>query len=140
MNKSNKIIDKALDLQMGEKKRKSAIKWTTFNVILLSILTFDIYKTAKHYDLLFYYIEFAACIILTISLLKNSLTFLYYTFFVEQIVCDNEDQRLLLNLNTSNSTLIKAKSTIEAVKKQDTEDNLWGNVKNLSWQSWGDCE
>lgn len=138
MQKSHKIVDRALDLHLGEQKRKSAIRWSALNVILLSILTFDIYSTALYYDLLFYYIEMIACIILSISLIKNILTYLYYTFFVDQVVCENEDQRILLNLSSSNSMVKTTKSTLETVKKQDTNDTVWGSVKNLSWQSWGD--
>lgn len=141
MHRSRSIIDKASELQLGELKRKSALKWSAFNVCILAILAFDIYKTSKHYDLIFYYVEMAACIVLILSLLKNVLTYIYYTFFTHAITCENEDQRLLLNLNTSNS-IVKAKTDIATIKKQDTEgsETIWGSVRNLSWQSWGDCE
>lgn len=140
MQKSHLLVDKALDLHLGEQKRKSAIRWSAFNIILLSILTFDIHTTAMYYDLVFYYIEIIACTILTVSLIKNILTYFYYTFFVDQVVCDNEDQRILLNLSASNS-ILKTKSTLETtIKKQDTDETVWGSVKNLSWQSWGDCK
>lgn len=139
MHRSRALIDKASELHLGEIKRKSAIKWSAFNICILAILTFDIYVTAKHYDPIFYYIEMAACMILILSLTKNVLTYFYYTFFTDAVACTNEDQRLLLNLNSSNS-IVKSKTEVETIKKQDTEDveTIWGSVRNLSWQTWGD--
>jgi hypothetical protein len=141
MHRSRVLVDKASELHLGEIKRKSAIRWSAFNVCILAILAFDIYTTSKHYDLIFYYIELAACFILILSFLKNILTFVYYTFFTHAITCENEDQRLLLNLSSSNS-IVKSKTDVETIKKQDTEagETIWGSVRNLSWQSWGDCK
>lgn len=139
MQKSQKIVDRALDLHLGENKRKSALKWSCFNIILLSILTFDLSATNYDNDLMIF-VEIAACVVIIISLFKNSLVYLYYTFFVEQIPCENEDQKILLNLSNSNSTLMKPKTTIETMRKQDADETVWGSVKNLSWQSWGDSK
>jgi hypothetical protein len=127
------------DLHLGERKRKLALKWTCFNICMLAILIFDIYKTYQDYDLIFFYLESAACFVLMLSLLKNLITLIYYTFFIDLVVCENEDQRILLNLSSSNS-LIKSKSQVAAVKKQDTDETIYGSVKSLSWQSWGDCK
>lgn len=136
MKKLNNLVDKAIDHHYGELKRKSALKWSAFNICMLAILTFDIYKTSKHYDLIFYYVEMLACFILLISLFKNVITYFYYSFFIDQIVCENEDQRILLNLNNSNS-FIKSKSQVEtSVKKQNTEsETIWSITP-----AWSDCK
>lgn len=138
MQRSRDLVDRASELHLGEIKRKSALRWSALNICILAILILDIYKTSKYYDPFFYYLEVAACIILGLSLLKNLLTYLYYTFFVGLVTCENEDQRLLLNLNTSNS-IVKSKMQVETIKKQDTEETIWGSVRNLSWQNWSDC-
>lgn len=141
MHRSRQLVDKASEIHLGELRRKSAIRWSAFNLCILAILAFDIHKTSKHYDLIFYYVEMAACIVLSLSLLKNIFTLIYYTFFTQTITCENEDQRLLLNLNTSNS-IIKSNTDVAKIKKHDTEggETIWGSVRNLSWQSWGDCK
>lgn len=133
-------LNNAFDHHMRSSKRQSALKWTVFNIAMLAILVFDINKSYKEYGMFWYYLEIGASFVLSLSLFKNIITYVYYTFFVDLVVCENEDQRILLNLSSSNS-LIKSK-TQTAVQKQDTDsgDTIWGSVKSLSWQSWGDCK
>ena len=130
------LINKTLDLHLAEIKRKSSLKWSSFNFLILSVLVFDIYKTDNISDK-FYWIEVTASIIILCSLLKNILTYLYYTWFNEEIACENEEQRILLSLNKSNS-FVKAPSN--KLCKQETNDMLTGNIRNLSWQNYGERE
>lgn len=138
MEKSE-LIHKTLNLHLGEKKRKIAIKWASFNLGLISILFFDIYKTSDYHDELFYWVELSSLIILFISLIKNVFTYFYFTWFTEEIVCTSEEQRILLNLNSSNS-FIKVKlqpNEIELKKKEELFENET-NIRNLSWQSYAE--
>ncbi|KAG5680346.1 hypothetical protein PVAND_009856 [Polypedilum vanderplanki] len=64
--------------------------------------------------------------------------YLYYTWFFDEVICDTDDQRLLLNLNNSNSLLkTPSQAKTNELKKQDTLscDLLGGNIRNLSWQN-----
>jgi hypothetical protein len=144
MNSKSQLIDKTLSLHLGEKKRKLAIKWCSFNACLLSVLLFDLYKTAHYYDDIFLWVESAACIVLALSLIKNILTYIYYTWFSEEVVCETEDQRILLNLNHSNSMLKlpQAKSDLKKHDSMCSELLGSGNIRNLSWQnlSYGERE
>ncbi|XP_070509802.1 transmembrane protein 209 [Chironomus tepperi] len=128
------LINKTLDLHLAEIKRKSSLKWSSFNFLILSVLVFDVYKTDKSDK--FYWIEVTACLIILISLLKNIITYLYYTWFNEEIACENEEQRILLSLNKSNS-FVKA-PTQSKLSKQESNDMFAGNIRNLSWQSYGE--
>lgn len=128
------LINKTLDLHLAEIKRKSSLKWSSFNFLILSVLVFDIYKTDNRDK--FYWIEITACIIILISLLKNIITYLYYTWFNEEIACENEEQRILLSLNKSNS-FVKAPTTSK-LSKQESNDMLAGSIRNLSWQNYAE--
>lgn len=132
MQKSH-IINKAIDQHLAEVKRNGALKWSSVNLCLISVLIFDIYQTDQNDA--FYKFEILAAFIILISLLKNVITCLYYTFFTEELTCESEEQRILLNLNKSNSS-IKSPPKNE-VRKQDT-DLFSSNVRNLSWQSYGE--
>lgn len=136
-------INKALHLHFGDQKRKNSIKWIGFNSCLLSILIFDVYKTNFYYNFdFFFYAESFAIVYFLFALLKNLITYIYYAFFIEEIACETEDQRILLNLKNNNSFVRKKTENQNEVQKQKNlmENDFLNvsNIKNLSWQSFGD--
>lgn len=129
------LIDKTFDAQMSERKRKSSLRWAGINSSFLSVLLFDIITTEKYYrqSELFYYAECIACTILSLSFLTNVIQFIYHSWFIDKIICDNEDQRILLNL--SNNSVVKSKPKIPTPA---TNQNESINIRNLSYQNYSE--
>lgn len=129
MNKLQ-LLDRTFSHQLSEKKRRSAVKWGSLNICFLSALYFDIHQKKHSYDEndYFFYLECLSCLILSLSLVTNVMTFIYHTFVVEKIVCDNEEQKILLNLN--NST-VKSPSKKPAIQSNGASIN--DTIRNLSY-------
>lgn len=132
------LIDKTFSAQLSEKKRKSSLRWAAVNAGFLSILLFDILTTKKYYRQIqqLYYVECIAATILSLSFLTNLIQFIYHSWFVDKIVCDNEDQRLLLNL--SNNSIVKTPTS--KIPKPVANQNETINIRNLSYQTYSERE
>lgn len=135
------LLSKTFSAQLSEKKRKSSVKWATLNLVGLAVVSFDIwlaeeevYKSKTY----FYYIELAAFIILSLSFLSNILTFIYHSFFVDKIICDNETQKILLNLS-SNTTVINTPPPKNVKSNVNTNDSF-SSIQNLSFQKYNEGE
>lgn len=128
----SKVLDRTFSQQLSEKKRKSAVKWGSLNVCFLSALYFDIHQKKYNFDEkdYFFYLECLSCLILSLSLVTNVMTFIYHSFFNEAIVCDNEEQKILLNLN--NST-VKSPPKKPAPHGSIASANDTINIRNLSY-------
>lgn len=130
------LLSKVFDSQLSETKRKSALKWAALNVFFLSMVLGDLLLTDKYSreSLTFYYIELLASGILSLSFITNIITFIYHSFS-DKIVCENETQRILLNLG--NNCSIK-----EPVKVQKPQENLNEtiNIQSLSFQTYSERE
>lgn len=129
--KQVQLVDKTFSQQLSEKKRKSAVKWGSINACFLSALYFDIHQK-KFYDEndYFFYLECVSCVILVLSLMTNVITFIYHQFFVETIVCDNEEQKILLNLSNS---MVKSPPKTPAASGNVASFNDTINLRNLSF-------
>jgi hypothetical protein len=130
------LINQTFEVQLSEKKRSSSVKWASLNLCFLSFIFYDILTTTKFYreSLTFYYIEVVACCILLLSFLTNVSTYIYHSWFSDKIVCENETQRILLNL--SNNSVVrtpKAKVPTPAGKQNETI-----NIRNLSYQAYSE--
>lgn len=137
------LINKTFSAQLSEKKRRNALKWATLNLTGIAVILGDFlitdesayyYSNSKVY---FYYIELAALTILSLSFVSNCLTLLYHTFFVDKIICDNESQKILLNL--SNKTMVVS-SPVAKPAKSSVNNDSFSSVQNLSFQKYNDGE
>lgn len=135
------LLSKTFSAQLSEKKRKSSVKWATLNLIGLAVITFDILLTDEFYiksKTYFYYIEFAALIILSLSFLSNFFTFIYHSCFVDKIVCDNETQKILLNLS-NNATVVNTPPP-KPIKSSVNTNDSFSSIQNLSFQKYNEGE
>lgn len=131
------LVDKTFSQQLSEKKRKSAVKWGAVNVCFLSALYFDIHQKKIIYeDDYFFYLEWLSCMILALSFVTNVVTFIYHSFFVETIVCENEEQKILLNLNNS---AVKSPPKTPAANGNVASFNDTINIRNLSFSERKYC-
>lgn len=136
MNKCG-VVDKSLDVYLSVKKGQNALKWGTLNMILLSIIVFDLMKENdsdwknNNDKLIIFAIEVLALLILAISLFANLVTFIKCNYFVD-IVVGSEQQRNLLNLDAK-SFKIESK-TDKKVSSPNASMYQSSFIKNLSWQ------
>lgn len=137
------LLNKTFSAQLSEKKRKSAVKWASLNLTGIAIICFDFLRDsdAHSYDESrnwFYFIEVASLTILALSFVFNFLTFLYHSFFVDKIVCENETQKILLNL--SNKTTVVSSPASKPAKSLPNTNDSFTSVQNLSFQNFNDGE
>lgn len=131
------LVDKSLNVYLSAKKRQNALKWGTLNMVLLSIIVFDLMKEKDVYwkdnndKLVIFAIEILALIILTISLSANFVTFIKCNYFVD-IVVGSEQQKNLLNLDAK-SFKVESK-TDKKVSSPNSSMYQSSFIKNLSWQ------
>lgn len=129
------LIDQSSKAQLSERKRKSSLKWAAINLCFVSVIFFDIFSVSKYSSesLLIYYIEYVSSGILLLSFATNILTFIYYSWFTDKIICDNEAQRILLNL--SNNSVVRTPKPVHTPKPSKKETI---NVGNLSYQNYSE--
>lgn len=128
------LINKTLNTQLSEKKRKNSLIWATVNLCFASVVIFDLWTTKNYWREYWLLIECAACFILSLSFITNICTYIYYTIFTGKVVCENENQRILLNLS-SNSINMKTQPQIHT-PQQKQNDTI--NVGNLSYQTYNE--
>lgn len=132
------VVDKSLDVYLSVKKSQNALKWGSLNLVLVSIIVFDLMKE-NDFDwknnndkLVIFAIEVLALIILSVSLLSNLITFVKCNYFVD-IVVGSEQQRHLLNLDAK-SFKIESKSDKKVSSPNASMYHEATFIKNLSWQ------
>lgn len=133
------LLDKTCDIQLSENIRKSSFKWAAFNLCVISIVFYDIKASSKYYreNDFFYYAECFACLISILSFLTNVVRFISHSCFSEKVVCENEMQRVLLNLNSSNSIV---KSTPLKTQPALGKQNESIKIQSLSFQNYNDSK
>lgn len=130
------LLDHTFNLQLSENKRKNSLRWAAVNLCFFCVIFADIKLTQKYLreSLVYYYIECVASAILLLSFITNILTYMYYSWFTDKIVCDNETQRILLNI--SNSSIVRtAKPKVHAPAEKQNETV---NIRNLSYQTYSE--
>lgn len=130
------LIDKSLSAQLSEKKRKSSLKWAGVNACFLSVIVYDVMKSAKFYSQreAIYYVELISCGILSLSLVTNIVQYIYHSWFTETIVCDNEAQQMLLNF--SNNSIVKTPTPKPKTPAANINETI--NIRNLSYQNYSE--
>lgn len=89
------IVEKTLRIHLQTKTSRNDLKWGSINVALLSILLFDISNKCPFAFSNWYYIEYAAAILLGLSVLYYFSRYFFYWFTFEPIKGTQEQRRLL---------------------------------------------
>lgn len=128
------LLDKAFNAQLSEKQRKSSIRWAAINLSFLSVIFYDIFniKTNAETWTFYFYAECIAVSILSLSFATNLLTYIYHSWFTEKIVCDNEAQKVLLNLSSSS---VKP-PVLKVQMSSGMQDTM--TIRNLSYQTYSE--
>jgi hypothetical protein len=132
------IINKTFSAQLSENKRKSSLKWASLNIVGLSVILFDFLSTkeigVENELSIIDVIEIIALTILSCSFISNVITFIYHSFFAERIICENETQKILLNLSNS---IVKS-PTPQPPKSNINQNDNFSSIHNLSYQKYNE--
>lgn len=130
-SKRNQIVEKSLDLQMDAKHAKECLIWGTVNIFLLAILLFDIINKCPYAVSKWYYVEYTAAGILTVSVFCNFGKYLFFIFSKESVQGTKEQKNLLGFDDNDTSFMTAGKS--KAPKLDNNSAPL--NSSILSWHS-----
>lgn len=98
-------MEKSLEFHLRTKKKKECVKWGGINATLLAILVFDISYKCPYSFSKWYYVEYAAIAILSLSVLCYLLKYLFYVLSSEPIK-GSEIQRDLLHFDDKDSSFL----------------------------------
>lgn len=97
-NRSSLIVNRSLDIYLETKISRNYLKWGTVNVLLLSILLFDLSNKCPYAFSKWYYVEYIAAACLSLSVLYYFAKY-FYIWFAFKPVQGTSEQRRLLHFN-----------------------------------------
>ncbi|XP_055625345.1 transmembrane protein 209 [Toxorhynchites rutilus septentrionalis] len=110
------LVDKTLDVYLNNKRSRECLQWGSINIVLLSIIFFDISSKCPYSFSQWYYLEYAAAGILSCSALYYFARYFYYIFSKEPLT-GTENQRKLLKFEVNDKSFIiktpKSKSKLD---------------------------
>lgn len=89
------IVDKSLNVYLETKQNRTDLKWGVINVLVLSVLLFDISNKCPYAFSKWYYLEYAAAASLSLSVLYYFIRIFHFWFTFEPIKGTQEQRRLL---------------------------------------------
>lgn len=129
----NDLVDGTLTLQLRRKQKSNCLLYGGINLLLFGIIGFDLNLKCPFSESYFYYLEYAAAVLLALSATYYYLTWLYYKLGSSPLHV-TEAQRKLLGFNTKDGSFIVSPEKIsDPVKNQ--KDIAPMNISQLSWQS-----
>uniref|UniRef100_U5EWW8 Putative cytochrome n=1 Tax=Corethrella appendiculata TaxID=1370023 RepID=U5EWW8_9DIPT len=128
--KPNEIVNKSLEIHMKTRNNREYLKWGSINILLLSIIIFDINNKCPYVFSRLYYIEYAAAFILACTVIYYFSKY-FYNIFSFVPIRGNEAQRELLKFNTDDNSFI-----VTTPPKKQPQVNTTSNTANISGLSW----
>lgn len=89
------IVDKGLDINLQKKINRNSMKWGSINTLILSIILYDIKNKCPYSFSNWYYVEYAAAVLLGLSVLYYFLRYFCYWLTFEPLKGTTEQRRLL---------------------------------------------
>ena len=123
---------------MYTKISRECFKWGSVNILLLSIVLFDISNRCPYASSKWYYVEYIAAGLLGLSAFYYFARYFYYLFCLEPVK-GSEEQRKLLKFDINDTSFI---TTPIAKKEAPKNVNMTPmNISGLSWHSsFNECE
>lgn len=112
------IVNRTLELNLNKKRARECLRWGTVNILLLSVLLFDISNKCPYSFSNWYYIEYVAATILASSMVYYYWCYFYYLFSAEPIR-GTEQQRRILKFDTNDASFIT--TPLQAKKSESTD-------------------
>lgn len=128
------IVNRTLELNLNKKRSRECLRWGTVNVVLLSVLLFDISNKCPYSFSHWYYFEYVAAAILASSMAYYFSCYFYYMFSAEPIQ-GTEQQRRILNFDQNDSSFI---ITPPQTKKSSNADVTPMNVSTTMLRSFNE--
>lgn len=89
------IVRKGLDIILQNKEKYNYLKWGTINVLILSLLLIDITNRCPYSFSNWYYVEFVAAVILSLSIVFYLFKYLLFWITFEPVKGTAAQQKLL---------------------------------------------
>lgn len=99
-NQRNSLVDRGLDLYLASKTSRTALKWGSINIGLLSVLMFDISNQCPYAVSKWYYLEYAVAVLIACSVVFHFGRY-FYIFFSFDPVQGTEEQRRLMQFEAN---------------------------------------
>lgn len=94
-HQSSPIVGKGLDIYLQNKQKRNILKWGTINVLVLSVILFDISNKCPYAFSKWYYVEYVAAAILSLSVLYYFSKYFYFWITFEPLKGTSAQQKLL---------------------------------------------
>lgn len=133
---NSQLLEKSFSVQISEKKRRTSWMWAAINAGFLSLIVYDLVAAPKYREEISFYFaaELLAAGILGLSFITNVCTLIYHSWFTDKIICENESQRILLNISKNSFVRTPA----PAKPQQPLDQNETINIRNLSYQTYSE--
>lgn len=89
------IVQKGLDINLQKKQKRTYLKWGTINVLILSLLLIDITNRCPYAFSNWYYVEYAAAVVLSLSIVYYLCGYLFFWITFEPVKGTAAQQKLL---------------------------------------------
>lgn len=89
------IVDKGLQIYLQKKTNRSALKWGSLNIVILSIILFDIKNKCPYAFSNWYYLEYATAVLLGLSVAYYFAKYFYSWLTFEPLKGTSQQRRLL---------------------------------------------
>lgn len=89
------IVQRGLDIMLQNKQKRSYLKWGTINVLILALLLIDINNRCPYTFSKWYYAEYVAAIVLSLSIVYYLFKYLFFWITFEPVKGSVAQQRLL---------------------------------------------
>lgn len=133
---NSQLLDKTFSVQTSEKKRQTSWMWAAINAGFLSLIVYDLLAAPKYREEISFYFaaELLAAGILALSFVTNVCTLIYHSWFTDKIICENESQRILLNI--SKNSFVRTPAPTKQQQPLDQNETI--NIRNLSYQTYSE--
>ncbi|XP_053683142.1 transmembrane protein 209 [Sabethes cyaneus] len=130
------LVNRTLDLNLNKRRSRECLKWGSLNIVLLSIILFDISNKCPYSFSKLYYVEYAAVVLVAMSVAYYFARYFFYLFSKEPLQ-GTEYQRKLLKFDDDDASFI---TTTPAAKKEVSSSLVTpgGNVSSISLHSFNE--
>ncbi|XP_055531516.1 transmembrane protein 209 [Wyeomyia smithii] len=114
------LVDRTLDLYLNNRRSRECLKWGSLNIVLLSVILFDISNKCPYSFSQWYYLEYAAAALLATSVVYYFSCYFFHLFSKEPLR-GTDYQRKLLKFDVDDNSFI---TTAPAAKKESASASV----------------
>lgn len=126
-------------MHLNNHKKSQSLKWGSVNILVLSIIIFDIRNKSPLDFSNWLYLEYAASFILGSSIFYYFARYFYYLFSFEPLH-GTDAQRKLLKFKDGDTSFVTTTAGNKTPNRNDDLKTSPVNISGLSWHSFNDCK